>query len=487
MPVFTRDDNAIDFDWGNNSPDAKVPSDNFSVRWTRTLAFTAGTYRFYASCDDGVRIFVDGSRVVDAWRDQSLPNTRSGDIYLSSGNHKITVEYYEHGGGASAHIWWDIPQAFTGWKGSYYDNTQLRGGPVLIRDDAVIDFNWGDGAPASYLPTDNFSVRWVRTIEFPAGNYRFNVQSDDGIRIWVDNVLVMDYWQNQDNVWRYLERIYLSGQKTIKVEYFERAGFARIRFWWESADVVPFSTPSPTSVPVSGILSGPWTGEYFNNINLAGNPILVRTDSVIDFNWKWDAPATGINRDYFSVRWTGTFSFIEGQYRFVSLTDDGVRVYVDDHLVINAWRPMRGTRTGLISLAPGQHSVRVEYFERSQAAMARVTADLVGAAQNIPLPTPRPQQVVCTEGPLRLEAWSVGETCIPGGGWQANIFVNGIGGDCRYTYLWEGQLKGQSKPGSMTFYVNWASRGAAIVGTATVQSAGQTVTKGVYVSPPKCP
>jgi hypothetical protein len=199
--VLVRYDPAIDFDWQDGSPDPAVPADDFSVRWTRTLGFAPGTYRFYASCDDGVRITVDGSRIVDAWHDQKLPNTRWGDITLASGQHAVVVEYYDHGGQASAHVWWNRQDAFAGWQGRYYDNAQLRGGPALIRDDAEINFDWGEGAPADWMPADNFSVVWTRQVNFSPGYYRLNVQSDDGVRVWLDNGLVMDYWQPQDYAW----------------------------------------------------------------------------------------------------------------------------------------------------------------------------------------------------------------------------------------------------------------------------------------------
>jgi hypothetical protein len=64
-PVLVRNDSAVDFDWGSGSPDPAVPADKFSVRWTRTIELDPGTYRFFTSSDDGVRIYVDGKRIVD--------------------------------------------------------------------------------------------------------------------------------------------------------------------------------------------------------------------------------------------------------------------------------------------------------------------------------------------------------------------------------------------------------------------------------------
>jgi hypothetical protein len=231
--VLTRYDPAIDFDWGTGGPDVAVPRDNFSVRWTRSLGFNPGHYRFFASCDDGVRIYVDGKLVVNAWYDQALPNTRSADANLDSGLHTIVVEYYDHGGEASAHVWWNRLDVFDGWQGRYYANTELRGGPALIRDDAVIDFDWGEGAPVHWMPSDNFSAIWTRQANFSPGYYRLHILADDGVRVWLDGALVMDYWRPMDSEHHYLNWTYLNGAHDLKVEYFERGGGARMRFWWE--------------------------------------------------------------------------------------------------------------------------------------------------------------------------------------------------------------------------------------------------------------
>ena len=480
-PILVRRDPAIDFDWKDGSPDPAVPADNFSARWTRTLGFTPGTYRFYASCDDGVRISVDNHLVVDAWRDQKLPNTHWGDITLGSDQHTIVVEYYDHGGQASAHVWWNQLGSFAGWQGRYYDNAQLRGGPVLSRDDAEINFDWGESAPAAWMPADNFSVVWTRQVNFSPGYYRFNARSDDGVRVWLDNGLMMDYWQPQDYAWHYVDGTYLEGTHSLKVEYFERAGGARICFWWERMDTPPSPTGSAPASPPGPSLPGPWRGEYFNSRDLTGSPIVVRNDASLDFNWGWEAPSPGMNRDDFSVRWNGTFPFEPGRYRFTATTDDGVRIYVNDQLIVDAWRPMRGTRTGYVTLSQGNHTVCVEYFEQAQAAMAHVNWQRVAAATISPTPALRPTP--CAGGPLRLDAWPVGQTCT-GGGWQATIFVEGHGGDCQYTYAWEGQVQGGPTANSMTFELKSASRGIAIVGKASVTSAGQTVDVGLRIPPP---
>ena len=400
-PKMTRNDSAIDFDWGSGSPDAAIPTDNFSVRWTRNVGFEAGTYRFLTSTDDGVRVWVDGGLVVDAWEDQSLPNTRTGEVYLSAGRHTVIVEYYERKVDAHAHVWWQLrdpvlPQPGH-WHGQYFDNRDLVGGPAMERDDAEINFDWGIGPPVAWMPDDNFSVRWTRTVNFAPGYYRFAVRADDGFRLWIDDGLLIDKWQDMSYELHYVDGTYMQGQHTIKFEYYDHGGYARVRFWWESSadsDAPPTSsaaTAPPTASPgaLPGALPGapsdvavvtdgvpdddPWQASYYANAHLSGDPVLTRIEPSLNHSWGLGSPGEGVPRDYFSARWTQPLYFYTGAYRFTTYTDDGVRLRIDGQLVIDAWRPMRGYRVAVVMLDEGVHDVQMEYFEQTGAALARLT------------------------------------------------------------------------------------------------------------------
>lgn len=109
-PLLTRTDSTINFNWGNGSPASNVPANNFSVRWTGQLRVpTTGNYTIGFNGDDGYRVYVNGQRIINNWRDQS-PTYRTGNINLTGGrNYSITVEYYERGGGAVAQLYWTGP------------------------------------------------------------------------------------------------------------------------------------------------------------------------------------------------------------------------------------------------------------------------------------------------------------------------------------------------------------------------------------------
>jgi hypothetical protein len=112
--VSTRNDAAINFDWGPNAPFPGMPADHFSVRWIGDFNFNnPGSYRFTTTADDGVRVYVDGNLIVDKWFDQG-PTTYTSDVNLTSGVHRIRMDYYENAGGATAQLSWAATSAPSG-------------------------------------------------------------------------------------------------------------------------------------------------------------------------------------------------------------------------------------------------------------------------------------------------------------------------------------------------------------------------------------
>ena len=109
-PLMVRDDGEgfLNFDWANGSPGSAcgLGTDNFSARWTRSVHFEGGTYRFTVTSDDGVRLYVDGKEVLSEWKIQG-PTTYDVDVALSAGYHWVIMEYYENGGYAIAKLSWN--------------------------------------------------------------------------------------------------------------------------------------------------------------------------------------------------------------------------------------------------------------------------------------------------------------------------------------------------------------------------------------------
>ena len=265
-PALTRNESSVGSNWGNGSPAAGIPSDNFSARWVRSLHFDGDDYRFHVRTDDGVRLYVDNSLIIDQWRDDSARDY-AADIYLGTGTHTIRIEYYEHTGTAELSLRWehrpdesdndsdnDDDDDFPDWKGEYYTNRDLDGDPRFRRNDEEIDFNWGDGSPGSRIPDHNFSVRWTKRVRFDDDRYRFFFRVDDGVRFYIDSRRVLNEWHDNlaDNVYA-VERD-MDGRHDLKIEYYEHTGGALIEFWWERVrdeTAPPSATPTPTSTLIS--------------------------------------------------------------------------------------------------------------------------------------------------------------------------------------------------------------------------------------------
>jgi hypothetical protein len=110
--AFSRTDPNIDFDWHGDSPSPLLNVDNFSVRWRGKLTprYT-DMYTFYAASDDGERLFVNGTLVIDHFvRHSSVPDDQSGKVMLQAGKPvDITFEYFENGGDANVRLSWSSP------------------------------------------------------------------------------------------------------------------------------------------------------------------------------------------------------------------------------------------------------------------------------------------------------------------------------------------------------------------------------------------
>lgn len=268
------------------------------------------------------------------------------------------------------------PPQFPQWKASYFTNRDLSGAAALVRNETDINFNWGYGSPSPGIPVDNFSARFERTVFFQAGTYNITTSPDDGVRVWINDELVIDDWR-ESSVRTLNATRFLSGNANVRIEYFEAWNLASLTFGYPliSSGVQP--TPPPNVVELQP-QQNMWAAAYWNNMTLGGSPVLARYENrqntPLDQNWGNGSPAPGtVNSDQFSARFRGLFQFAAGDYNFWVRSDDGIRVWIDGIQIIDAWRDGNISANNTFrQLGGGWHTLTVEYYENTGTAFVQL-------------------------------------------------------------------------------------------------------------------
>lgn len=233
-PALVQEASAVDFNWGSGSPHPDIRADNFSARFDRLVTFPQGAYRLFAQADDGVRVWLDNQVILDGWHGATRDSYSTNR--LLAGEHTLRVDYYEASGLASVTFGWETVGSGTGWDAAYYDNSDLSGAPVVETQQAFgnlpLDRIWGASAPVAGVPADRWSARYTAVFRMPAGNYVFRANADDGVRIYLNGVLILNGWRDG---YKEIQNRFIgvgAGAHTITVEYYERTGDARLQVWW---------------------------------------------------------------------------------------------------------------------------------------------------------------------------------------------------------------------------------------------------------------
>lgn len=141
-----------------------------------------------------------------------------------------------------------------------------------------------------------------------------------------------------------------------------------------SSTTASFAVVSPFTCP-----PGQYYAYYFNNMDMSGVPAVTRCETAIKHSWSTAAPAVGVSANNFSARWTNTLNVpVAGTYSFTTVSDDGVRLYVDDVLVIDHWLAhTAATDKVSLYLGAGDHAIKMEYYEKTAYATAILNILLV--------------------------------------------------------------------------------------------------------------
>ncbi len=264
-----------------------------------------------------------------------------------------------------------LPANNSGLSATYFDNLDFTGS-TLVRTDARIDFDFGGGAPSPLIGADQFSVRWTgRILADRTQVYTFHTQSDDGVRLWIDGVQLVNDWTDHGIVEHSGTIALTAGRRyDLRMEYYDNSASAFVRLLWSGPGTPKAIVPADHLFqPVTGL-----TGEYFAGITLDGIPH-IRTDATVNFNWGNGFGDPNVGAELFSVRWTGrlTPQFSE-TYRIDAVGDDGVRLWVNNIQLVNNWTDHGPTENGgTITLTAGvTYDLRMEYYERAGGALVQL-------------------------------------------------------------------------------------------------------------------
>ncbi|MGV3616766.1 MAG: PA14 domain-containing protein [Fimbriimonas sp.] len=199
----------------------------------------------------------------------------------------------------------------TGLRGQYFNNKTLTAPIALTRTEAV-DFSLWAGSPGTVVNADNFSVRWEGEVEAPTtGSYTFATTSDDGVRLWVNNVQVINNWTDHAATTNTSGAIALTaGQKyAIKMEFYEATGNATARLLWTPPGGSQEAVPADRLYPATG---GGGTGP-----NLIVNPGF---EGSVAGNWMGGGtygttttnPRTGTYAGSVGGGWSSQFQTVSG-------------------------------------------------------------------------------------------------------------------------------------------------------------------------------
>ncbi len=134
-----------------------------------------------------------------------------------------------------------------GLKGEYFDDANLTN-LKITRVDPQVNFNWRSRSPDLTIGVNTFSIRWSGYLKpLENGLYSIFTKTDDGVRLWINEALVIDKWTNQSvKEYRYDIDLVAGQRYKIKMEYFDNTKAASASLWWSSSTIT--KQPIPQSV-----------------------------------------------------------------------------------------------------------------------------------------------------------------------------------------------------------------------------------------------
>lgn len=431
-PDTERVDATIDFDWSVDSlPGDLSGTTSYSIGWNGyiTSAYSE-EYTFTTIANGGARVYINDTLLINSWTDTGSNVTTTGTINLGEDvRYSLRVEYVNTIGTGKIQFKWSsaslaeevVPQTVLhitdpvsgdGLLGNYINQDFVRWrfnnpqnfvmlNPTGTRVDGPINFNWTTVGPGiTGIGGNSYGIKWTGFIEPSlSGNYTFYLNAAEGVRLYIDNILVIDSWIYTDSPPAAIERTSSSVSLTAATRYsvlihyfYYISSDAVIQFSWESGDapvakeIVPLVNLFVASTGSTNGLTGSYyhteKGANFgvNDVTeitaeelTASGAMSQRLDATVDFDWSGVPPGpAGIDNIYYTVEWNGWVRPLYTElYTFKVIADDGVRLFVDDVLLVDRWIFQGPTSyTGQIRLVGGRfYRIKCQYFQGAGGAV----------------------------------------------------------------------------------------------------------------------
>lgn len=154
----------------------------------------------------------------------------------------------------------DKDQKVNGLRAEYYTNKNLEGDPAKVIVDEQVNFMWNEKGPFEDFPKDNFSVRWTGYFKAEKnGTFTFDVGSDDGVKLYIDDKLVINDWTDHAYLTNSFTKELKAGRLyKIKLEYYENGGGAIVKLGWRKPnnDIIADAINAAKNSDVTIIFAG---------------------------------------------------------------------------------------------------------------------------------------------------------------------------------------------------------------------------------------
>ncbi len=220
---------------------APDPTEQSHSAWYRFQVGSSQMVRIstYGSNYDTVLAIFTGERgelVQTACADNGL-GEQSSIILAAEAGTTYWIEAVQYGDGGGGELRLSVSQAIGGLRGEYFANPTLEAPVSSTNDYQVVDFDWQGRSPLpGELGIDFFSARWTGQMEAEYNEtYTLYTLSNDGVRLWLDDQLLIDDWNIHESTWNSATIDLEAGQKyDLRLEYFDDEGDAVIRLEWDS-------------------------------------------------------------------------------------------------------------------------------------------------------------------------------------------------------------------------------------------------------------